>query len=107
MEAYDMGDETKQVEIDWNGGRDTVTLRKLKFGERNDLIQEATDAKLVGREIITRINFGRYKELLLLKAIVKAPFPNSIDSIRGLDADVGDTLYAEAEAIQTMEDKKK
>lgn len=98
----------KEISIMWNGTQQTVVIKRLNFGERNDMFKQATDIKMVsGADPIVRVDPYLIREVGLLKCLVKAPFPINIQEIRNLDFDLADQIYKEIEAINETSDKKK
>jgi len=99
--------ETKEVEIEWQGKKEKVTLKKLTFGERNDLMSSFIRVKRVGNNMETQVDMKTMMEQSLLKTIIKAPFQVTIEGIRSLPVDIGDKLYAEADKFNTISQEKK
>jgi hypothetical protein len=73
-----------------------ITLKKLTFGEKNQLEEEATNVQTTGGVPIVKVSMSKLKEIGLLKAIVKSTYPlKTIDDIRNLPAEVGNKLFEE------------
>jgi hypothetical protein len=87
--------QTKEIEIDWNGGKHIVKLKRLTFGEMNQLTEEATDVKVINGQPIVKVSQKVLKEIGLLKSIVEAPFTLDIPSIQNLDSETGNLLFEE------------
>jgi len=96
----------KDIEIDWNGGKQIVKMKKLTFGEMNQLTEESTDVKIVNGQPIVKVSQKSLKELGLLKSIVSAPFTIDLGSIQGLDAEVGNLLFEEFSEMNQQDQKK-
>jgi len=97
---------TKDVEIEFNGKKETVKLKRLGFGEKNQLQEEATDIKVIGGQPVVKVSTSKLKELALLKSIVSAPFPITIQAIKELEQEVGDFLFEEYDALNKPKDAK-
>jgi hypothetical protein len=95
-----------EVEIEFKGKKEKVKLKKLSFGERNQLEEEATDIKIVGGQPIVKVSTSKMKEIALLKSIVDAPFPVSIQAIRDLDLESGNALFEAFTELNQMNEKK-
>jgi hypothetical protein len=88
----------KEVKISWNGKEEIVVLKKLTWGEMNEIIRQAVGkVKIIGAETpAVDFDIVTFREQLLLKSIKSAPFPIDIQTIRGLDPEIADKLLAEA-----------
>lgn len=98
--------QTKDIEIIWNGEKRIVKMKKLTFGEMNQLTEESTDVKVVNGQPIVKVSQKSLKELGLLKSIVDAPFTLDIPSIQGLEADLGNILFEEFSEMNQQNQKK-
>lgn len=92
--------KTKEIEIEWetSDGKPTkamVTMKKLTFGEMNDVKEMSTQIKAIGNTPQVTVSQKTLSEQCLLKSIIKAPFTIDITGIRNLDKDVGDKLWEE------------
>jgi len=97
----------KEIEIDWKGEKAKVIIKRLSFGERNDLIDQFMKMRLVGSQTVTEISYKEMIELALLKSIKSAPFTIDREGIRNLDPEVGDQIYAEVDALNRLSQIKK
>ena len=104
--------ETKELFIKIGGKREKVVIRKLDFGESNDLYQASTDFENVGGALLPKPNQGRMRELMILKATVEAPYvvpgnaKKTHDNIRALERGVGDKIANEIEVLNKVDEKK-
>jgi hypothetical protein len=98
--------KTKEIEIEYNGEKKKVTIKKLTFGELNQLTEEATDIKVVGGQPLIKVSQKALKELSLLKSITSAPFEVNITNIQNLDAEVGNQLFEEFTLLNQITEKK-
>ena len=97
---------TKEISIDWNGGKQIVIMKRLTFGEMNQLTEEATDIKVINGQPIVKVSQKVLKELGILKSIVSAPFTIDLQSIQGLEAEVGNILFEEFSDLNQQGQKK-
>lgn len=99
--------QTKDIEITFNGEKKIVKMKRLTFGEMNQLTEEATDVKVINGSPMIKVSQKALKEIGLLKAIVEAPFTIDMNSIQGLDADTGNLLFEEFSEMNQQSSKKK
>jgi hypothetical protein len=98
---------TKDVEVEIDGVKQTFTLKRLSFGEKNQLEEEATDIKIAGTTPIVKVSMSKLKEVSLLKSIVKSTIPLvGIADIQKLPSEVGDKLFEEFTTLNSVEVKK-
>lgn len=108
----------KTIKVEWkdedkslNG---VVTFKKLSFGEKNQLEEEATEAKVVAGQPVVRVSVAKLKEVSLVKGIFtwdlmdeKAQkIPLNADTIRNLPAEIGEMLLEEFTAYNQSTQKK-
>ena len=86
---------------------EVFVVKKLKWGEINQLRDECMDVKIIGGQPVMKLSQAKLREVSLLKGLVKAPFEININNIRNMEAQVGDTLYEEYDRLNSPEDKKK
>jgi hypothetical protein len=98
--------KTKEVEIEFNGSKGIVRIKRLNYGEKNKLEEEATDVKIMGGEPIVRVSMSKLKELALLKSITDAPFPINLNNIQALEQEIGDELFLAYSEINGVSKKK-
>jgi hypothetical protein len=97
--------KTKEVEITHNGSPGKVVLQELTFGDKNELLEQATENVFRGDKMESKMNVRILKELGLLKGIKKAPFDITTDNIRKLRATDGEKLYKELDKLNSPEKK--
>jgi len=90
-----------EVKIQWNGKEETVVMKKLTWGEMNEIIRQAVGKiKIIGAETpAVDFDIVTFREQLLMKSIQSAPFRIDIETVRGLDPEVADKLLAAAIAL--------
>lgn len=94
----------KEKEIDITAHWDhpaKVKIRRLTFGEFQDIQEEAIDTK--GPQ--PKLKLGLYKTLVLQKTLVEAPFERTAEGIRGLDAPLGEFLFQEVDRFCSVDPK--
>lgn len=86
-----------------------VTIKKIGFGEQNQIIDEVSDIKIKGKDQVeVKTKYGQLRTLTLLKCLVKAPFPITLEYISNeLDASLGDFLFEECDKFNTVRQEKK
>lgn len=90
--------KTIDVPIEWDGKEEIVVVKKLNWGERNQVI-EATigKVKVLGGEIPQmEIDQTRWRNALFLKSVAKAPFNIDIATLDSLDTDIADKIFQAA-----------
>jgi len=88
-----MQPELHEFEIEWNGKKEKVVIKRLTFGERNDLWEQIAKIKVIGTQQVVDLKHGKMRELSILNCLVKAPFKKSLEEIRNLPANLGDLIY--------------
>jgi len=99
--------KTAEVEIDWNGKKELVRLRRLTFGEINQLTEDSTDIRVSNGQPVMKISQKVMRENGLLKSIVEAPFTICLSEIQNLDFEIGTKLFQAFEELNSQESKKK
>ncbi len=85
-----------------------VVIRRISFGEKNDLLDEVTNVTIKGRQTTAKPQYGRLRTLTLAKAIVSAPFPVTIDYIqKELDETLGEYIFTEIDQLGKVSVEKK
>lgn len=99
---------TKEIEVDVEGTKHRVTLKKLSYGEHNALEEEATQISYSGSQPIVKVSSSKMKELAIFKSIVSSTTPlDSIQKIRDLPKEVGDQLFEAFTELNQQDAKKK
>jgi len=81
------------VPLKINGEIQTIKMRKISAGLRNQIKKKYTKTSYKGGEPTVDIDEGGYQEDVLSKAIIEAPFDYSIAGIRNLTGEVIDYLF--------------
>ena len=97
-------DITEYFDEETMKGEPIVTIKKLNFGDFNDIQDEITNLKVTGKKNVTASpRIGHMKILLVLKSIKKAPFTfTDVGTVRNLDLDLGEFLYNEIEDLNDL-----
>ena len=97
-------DITEYFDEDTMNGEPVIELKKLTFGDFNDIQDEITNIKVAGKDNVSASpKVGLMKMLLVQRSLVKAPFAiNDMGSIRNLPMDLGEFLYEKVEEINEM-----
>lgn len=102
-----MEKKTKKIPIEWEGKKAEVVIRRMTFGENNDLQDAITTTKIVDKKMVMEIKQGKAKTLMLQKCIVSAPFKTDKESIRNLPPDIGEYIWTELDKFNTFDLGKK
>lgn len=97
----------KTIEIDWKGEKKNIKMKRLSFGEMNDVREKAAEIKVLNNQPTVRISHKILMEQSLLKAIVDAPFTVDLVNIQNLENEVGTRLYEEFVEFNQLDEKKK
>ena len=93
--------------IEWNGKKESVWIKKLSFGEMLDLNQASAKMTMIGGVPKFDLDQTAMSTNCLLKSIVAAPFPVTMEGIRNLDNELGQELVSTFNIVNTPSDKKK
>lgn len=84
----------KEVEVTIEDKKHKFMVRRLTFGEKNDLEEACLDTKIVGRSPMAKVNTKRLKELAILKSVKSETYPLTTEAdIQKLPSDVGEALW--------------
>lgn len=95
-----------EVEIIYNDEKHKVEMRQLTYGELNDLREDCLDIKFVGKQSMVKVSQKKWKELGILKSLVKAPFKIELASIQALNKKSGSLLEETFETLNSEDEKK-
>ncbi len=103
---------TQQTKVIDLGGGNTVTVRKLTYAERQNVIDKSTQ---VGADMEAQIHVGRMKLELLCAAVVGWAGPDfegrppTPENVGALPPDIADLIAAGADDLQAglTDDEKK
>ena len=99
--------ETKEIEIEWKGEKKIVKIRKLGYGQLNELKEKCIETKMDERDIASVVMHPFLMRTLSLQAcITEAPFGRDIGSINELDPDIGEMLFREIDEFNSITLKK-
>lgn len=101
-------ENTKEIDIIWDGQPAKVKIKELTFAEDNEVRDASREIKTIGKEPIVKITEGRGRETALLKGIVDAPFPHAtIEDIGKLPKKIGMQLFAAIDSFNEITEEKK
>lgn len=96
-----------ECEIEWQGKKEVVLVKKLSFGEMLDLNQASAKMSYEGGQPRFTLDQKAMSEYSLLKGILEAPFTVNKESIRELDNETGQFLLTVFNRLNAPSDKKK
>jgi hypothetical protein len=99
---------TKEIEvkIQYNGKEEIVVVKKLTWGERNKVIDDAIGKiKVLGGETPQmEINQTAWRNSLWIHSVAKAPFTIDEATLNSLDTDVTDPIFKAALELNPFRD---
>jgi hypothetical protein len=99
--------KTKDIPIEWDGKPDKVTIKKLTFGEINDIKQKAVVIRVVGNVPSATVNQKTLHEESIMKSLVHAPFTIGLKAVQDLDGETGEELWDECNEFSHISQEKK
>jgi len=97
----------KEIEIDWNGKKEKVVIRRLSFGETGEVSDIVAPMTAVGGQQTVTLNQHKIRMESMLRCIVSAPFTVDKKTIYGLPNDVGEKIYQEIDQFNSLTPAKK
>ena len=94
-------------ELEYNGKKHNFKFRGLTFGEKNRLIEEATDIKIIGGQQIVKVSVSKLTEGAILKCLIEAPFVINLQNIQALTPELGGQMTAIVNDMNDLSEKKK
>jgi Zn-dependent M28 family amino/carboxypeptidase len=99
--------KTEKIEFEIEGIKHWVEMKRLSFGEKNQLEEEATDIKMTGAVPIIKISTSKLKEVSILKSVVDSSISlKTIEDIRNLPQEVGELLIEKVTELNSTDLKK-
>lgn len=98
--------KTVEVAIKYNDKDEVVIVKRLTWGERNKVIEDAIGKiKVLGGEIPQmEINQTAWRNSLWIHSIDKAPFEVNEATLNGLETDVTDPIFKAALELNPFRD---
>jgi hypothetical protein len=96
----------KTIEIDWHGEKKSVRIKRISFGDMNEIKEKSMNVQAINSQPVVKMNQKVFIELSLLKGIIDAPFTVDLISIQNLDNEVGMKLYEEFVELNQLTEKK-
>jgi len=88
----------KEIEIEYEGQKAKVVIKRLTWGERNEVLRAAMGKlRMVGGDM-PNVEWDQiaFMEAFVLKATKSAPFQLDVAVLRSLDPEIVDTIYKAA-----------
>ena len=101
--------ETKKFEIDWQGKKEEVEIKRLGYGDLSTMIARFTKTSIGENKVVkTEIDFIGMKPIALISCIVKAPFKCDNNYIyKELDPSIGEFIYKKIEEFNKITEIQK
>lgn len=93
--------------INWNGKDAVVKIKKLNFGEFNEVQRASAKLTMFGGAPKLDIDAIAMNENAILRSLVDAPFPINIEEIRQIEKDVAEEILTNVNELNNPTDKKK
>lgn len=100
-------EEKKEIQIEWEGSKDTIVIKKLSDGEMADIRRQTNIVTTAGKSTQVKSDVETFRHLLMLKAIVKAPFKIGIEEVRRLPCKFAEKLFAIIYDFNELGEEKK
>ena len=94
-------------DIEYNGKTEKVEIKKLNYGEFNDLQRSCMKMQMLGGTPKLDVDQVAMNENSILKSIISAPFTVNLEEIRNLDREVAEVILENVSEMNTPSDKKK
>jgi hypothetical protein len=75
--------------LEYNGQLEKFKFRELTFGEKNRLIEDSTDIKIIGGQQLIKVSVTKIIEGAILKGLIMAPFIINMENIQGMTNELG------------------
>jgi len=99
--------KTKEVEIEIEGVKHNITIKKFSFKERNDLQRCATKITMIGQTPKFDIDPYTMKEEGIFRGLVKADFPHQTkQDIYDLEPALAEEIWNQIEEFNILSKKK-
>lgn len=89
---------TKEITIEYQGKEEKVVVKRLTWGERNEVIRQAMGKIRVLGGDTPQLEYDQitFMEQFTLRSLVSAPFKIDIAEIKNLDPAIADKIYKAA-----------
>ena len=99
--------ETKEISITWQGRPETVTIKRMTYGERLKLKRLCRKILFVNNVQKVELDEERMGIEGLRMGIKSAPFKLDEASIKELPGDLAEMIYGEIDSFNTIDEEKK
>lgn len=97
----------KKIDIKWEGKPETVTIKRLTFGDSLNLRKECRKITTVAGQTRAEIDEKKLAVESFKVAIVKAPFPLNEQSILDLDKMLAEKIEKAIDEFNSLDEGKK
>jgi hypothetical protein len=94
-------------EIPFNGKQESIKIKKLNYGELNDLQRSCTKLQVLGGTTKFEVDRVAMDENSIVKSILSAPFNVTLDEIRNLEPEQASIILTNITELNQPSDKKK
>jgi hypothetical protein len=95
------------IPIIYNGKEDNVKIKKLNFGEFNELQKASMKITMIGTTPKIEMDNIAMNEQGIVKSLIEAPFEMTLEAVRELDREVAEKILAVVNELNNPSDKKK
>jgi hypothetical protein len=102
--------QTKEIDISeyCEGENPKVVIKRLSFGAQNDILDAIANVNIKGKSVEASPKYGLLRTLVLLKCIVSAPFPTTMEYFQNeLPSILGDFLFIQIDEYNNLKNDKK
>lgn len=93
----------------WEGEeKPEVIIKRLSFGQQNKILDKVSNVNVKGKVVEVSPLYGELRTLTVLKCIVSAPFPVTIEYLENeMPANLGDFLFEQIDQFNNFKKEKK
>lgn len=95
-----------EKEFMFAGRLEKFVFRKLNWGEKNKIKEDALDIRIIGGQQIIRVSPVKMIENAVVKCLVRAPCTIDLASIQGLDDKLGEAISDYVIELNNLNQKK-
>jgi len=100
--------EKKEIKIRWDGREEIVVIKKMSYGERETLREDAADMRFIGNTFQTVIKPAKFAFLAIVKSVEKAPWKiGDVQAVMDLPSEIGEMIYGEVDKLSKLSPEKK
>lgn len=95
----------KTINITWEGKQEEVVIGEITWGQKTDCIKKSIREVQKGRGMKKEADAVLQKELMMLEAIIKAPFETTIENLKKLKSKDGEKLFSVYSELNDYDDE--